>query len=255
MRQRGQDGPVETKTRVVVAMTGAPGGDVLIRRGARMSDRLHGELIGVHVHPPGATPEIDPNLEANRRLLTSLGGHLVQVAGEDVAAALVAFVRAENATQLVIGGSKQSRFDRVVHGSVVGRVLDISEGIDVHVIAALPQPESISSGRRAAPRWSPAPTGRRLSWLLAMLVAPTAVAVVRSTGGVVALPVEMLFLIVLVATIAWTGGKVPAIVGAVLGLGTRRSSQPPTAPARSAGPAGSSSSACPRSSPPAPSCS
>ena len=52
--------PWETRERVVVAITGAPGGDDVIRRAARMAARTHGELIGVHVRssdglrgPPG----------------------------------------------------------------------------------------------------------------------------------------------------------------------------------------------------------
>ena len=39
----------ETRERVVVAITGAPGSERLIRRAARLAQRAHGELIGVHV--------------------------------------------------------------------------------------------------------------------------------------------------------------------------------------------------------------
>ena len=39
----------ETRERVVVGITGAPGGDQLIRRAARMAGRVGGDLIGVHV--------------------------------------------------------------------------------------------------------------------------------------------------------------------------------------------------------------
>src|SRR3989440_2395418 len=52
--------PWETRERVLVAITGAPGGDDVIRRAARMAARTHGELIGVYVRsadglraPPG----------------------------------------------------------------------------------------------------------------------------------------------------------------------------------------------------------
>ena len=41
--------PWETRERVVVAVTGAPGGEHLIRRAARIAQRAHGELLGVHV--------------------------------------------------------------------------------------------------------------------------------------------------------------------------------------------------------------
>ena len=41
--------PWETRERVLVAITGAPGTEALIRRAARMAQRSHGELLGVHV--------------------------------------------------------------------------------------------------------------------------------------------------------------------------------------------------------------
>ncbi len=41
--------PWETRERIVVAVTGAPSGEHLIRRAARMATRSHAELLGVHV--------------------------------------------------------------------------------------------------------------------------------------------------------------------------------------------------------------
>src|SRR5215213_10041050 len=41
--------PWETRERVLVALTGAPGTEALVRRAARMAQRAHGELLGVHV--------------------------------------------------------------------------------------------------------------------------------------------------------------------------------------------------------------
>src|ERR1700716_613449 len=41
--------PWETRERVVVALTGSPHGERLIRRAARMAARTRAELVGVHV--------------------------------------------------------------------------------------------------------------------------------------------------------------------------------------------------------------
>ena len=49
METHGIDATWETRERVVVAITGSPNGDVLIRRAARMAQRSRGELIGVHI--------------------------------------------------------------------------------------------------------------------------------------------------------------------------------------------------------------
>lgn len=213
---------IETKPRVVVAMTGAPGGDALVRRGARMAQRLRAELVGVHVQPSGQVASNDPNLDADRTTLANLGGRFAEIAGEDIAAALVAFARAENATQLIVGGTRRSRIHRLVHGSVVNRVLDCSTDIDVHVISALPEPGPVSDvGRDPVTAWRThrSPTGRRLAWFLTFLSGPAALAVAPSQVGGAALPVALLFFVVLVATIAWMGGRAPAATATVVGLG------------------------------------
>src|SRR5205807_8287695 len=117
-------GPWETKERVVVALTGAPSGDDLIRRAARMAMRTRGELLGVHVQsddglsgPPGG------GLDRQRRLLEELDGRYHEVVGSDVARALVQFAKAENATQLVLGASRRSRWAELARGSVITPVV------------------------------------------------------------------------------------------------------------------------------------
>lgn len=48
-RRHGITTPWETRERVVVAITGAADSEHLIRRAARMAQRSHGELLGVHI--------------------------------------------------------------------------------------------------------------------------------------------------------------------------------------------------------------
>ena len=50
-RRHGIDEPWETRERVLVALTGSPDGERLIRRAARMAQRMSGELVAVHVIP------------------------------------------------------------------------------------------------------------------------------------------------------------------------------------------------------------
>src|SRR5450631_407406 len=51
LEAHGIESTWETRERVVVALTGAPGAETLIRRAARMARRTKGDLIGVHVRP------------------------------------------------------------------------------------------------------------------------------------------------------------------------------------------------------------
>ena len=87
--------PWETRERVVVAITGAPSGDDVIRRAARMAARTHGELIGVHVRSSdGLRGPQGSELDDQRRLLDELGGEYREIAGADTSAALVQFAHA-----------------------------------------------------------------------------------------------------------------------------------------------------------------
>jgi two-component system sensor histidine kinase KdpD len=137
-KSQGITEPWETKERVVVALTGAPRGDHLLRRASRLALRLNGELIGVHVWAgDGVAHSSNPGLALQQRLLKELGGRYVEITGPDVAQALVQFTRAENATQLFLGATPQSRASELVHSSVINRIIRDGVPIDVHVIAGI----------------------------------------------------------------------------------------------------------------------
>ena len=69
-----------------MALTGAPGGDHVIRRAARMARRVKGDLVGVHVvSSDGLAKPSDGVMVRHRRLLEELGGTYHEVAGIDVA--------------------------------------------------------------------------------------------------------------------------------------------------------------------------
>ena len=95
----------EARERVVVALTGGPEGETLIRRAARIAARSSGgDLLAVYVTRSDGLTGADPAaLATQRRLTESLGGSYHQVVGDNVPEALLAFARAENATQLVLG--------------------------------------------------------------------------------------------------------------------------------------------------------
>ena len=148
--RHGISRPWETRERVVVALSGAPGADHLLRRASRIAQRAKGDLIGVHVVSDSGLSSDGPAVDvaAQRRLLEELGGEYRKVVGSDVAGALVELARAENATQIVLGASARSRWHELLHGSVINRVVRRSGPIDVHVISP---PASDEDGGTPAP--------------------------------------------------------------------------------------------------------
>ena len=127
----------DTAERIMVAVTAAAGTDALLRRAARMAARVKGDLSVVHVSS-GETAERDRRtLAALRQLSADLGAEWHEIHHDDPAAGLTEFARTHHVTQIVIGSTLRSRWQRWTGGSVIAKVLQAAgdAGIDVHVIA------------------------------------------------------------------------------------------------------------------------
>jgi two-component system sensor histidine kinase KdpD len=211
--------PWETRERVVVAVTGAPTAGPLIRRAARIAQRTRSDLVGVHVRTDDGLAGPSDEVDEQRRLIEELGGTYHETAGNDVAAALVDFARAENATQLVLGASQRSRLAELVRGSVINRVVRLSGPIDVLVISRDPD-ESVERGVRPVRRHPAAlaPRRRLLGWLLAATGLIVLSTVLSHTREHVSLPSILLLYLLLVVLVATVGGLAPALATAVVGF-------------------------------------
>jgi two-component system sensor histidine kinase KdpD len=216
LEDHGITAPWETRERVVVALTGAPGGDVLIRRAARMARRRQGDLIGVHVRRTDGLAERSPELLAKHRaVLDDLGGTYQEVAASDVGEALVNVAKAERATQIVLGASRQSRWTHLLKGSVVNRVVQMSEAIDVHVISTEEEEEG---GGPTLVRWRAPAISRRRVWTalaVAAVLLPLLTLVLDVFADELSLASDLLFYLLVVMVVAAIGGFVPAVITAV----------------------------------------
>ncbi len=210
----------ETRERVVVALTGAPGGDVLIRRAARMARRAQGDLLGVYVRPSdGLASQSGALLDQHRRLLVDVGGTYQEATADDIADGLVQLARAERATQLVMGASRSSRWNDVVHGSVTSKVLRAARDIDVHVISTAASEERPAIGRRRMARATGISRRReRASLLLAAVGLPALTLLLNNVYEDLGLTSVLLLYLLLVVGVAALGGFVPAFVAAVAGF-------------------------------------
>ena len=129
-------GTWETRERVLVALTGGPEGDTLIRRATRIAARTTGaDLLALHVTRSDGLTDTDPaTLSRQRALVESLGGTYHQVIGDDIPTALLTFARAENATQLVLGASRRGRLAQLLAAGTGVRTTAQSGSIDVHLV-------------------------------------------------------------------------------------------------------------------------
>ena len=136
----GDPGSGQARERVVVALSGGPEGQTLIRRAARIAARSGGDLLAVHAARPGRPAGSGRAvLAAQRRLAESLGGTYHQLADRDIPAALLAFAHAHNATQLVLGATPRTWLTTLrPAASIRSRVIRRGGGLDVHIVTCTP---------------------------------------------------------------------------------------------------------------------
>jgi len=217
--RHGIKSPWETRERVIVAITGAPESEQLIRRAARIAQRTHGELFGVHVRTDTGLAEMPSERIAHyRKLLEELGGEFREVTGSDIAAALIDLARSENATQIVLGATRRSRWQEWTQGSVINRVIRLSGPIDVHVISADESEERPTAPRLPVPRFVLSPLPRRrqaIGWVVAALGLPLQTLVLAQLRDELGLPSVLLLYLVFVVGVAAIGGVFPALAAAV----------------------------------------
>ncbi|MGV9745581.1 DUF4118 domain-containing protein [Rhodococcus zopfii] len=201
----------ETRERVVVAVTGGPESDTLVRRASRIAAKASAELLVVHVvRGDGLAGVAAPQMGSVRALATSLGASMHSVVGDDVPGALLDFAREVNATQLVIGTSRRSRWARIVDEGIGAAVVRESGKIDVHMVThehtAAP-PRVALGGRR----------DRRVqSWIAAFLIPLGATALLAGIDRVTGVAGQNALFFVVVLAVALFGGIGPAIVAALL---------------------------------------
>lgn len=215
--EQGINSKWEARERVVVALTGGPEGETLIRRGARIAARSSGgELLAVHVAGQDGLRESHPEaLTQQRALVEKLGGSFHQIVGDNIPDTLVDFARGSNATQLVIGVSRRSRLLALLTGPGIGQtVIRASGDIDVHIVTH----QAAGTHQIVLPRARGALSIRRLmtGFVLALVLGPLAtltLSVIRSPD---ALTTETLTFQLLTIVVALVGGIWPALFAAVL---------------------------------------
>jgi two-component system sensor histidine kinase KdpD len=206
-----------TPERVLVALTGDPEAEHVLRRASHIASTVHAELVGVYVRVPTDKVESEPSwLAGQRRLLTEIGGHYTELAGVDVAMTVLEFARSEGAGQLVLGATRRSRRDELLHGSVINKAIHSAGSIEVHVIPARNPARSAKRTKRigrSSPRRVVFPAQRRVAaWVAAVLlpvILTTGLLPVRSSLQLAGM---LLCNLLAVVGVALLGGSRPAML-------------------------------------------
>jgi two-component system, OmpR family, sensor histidine kinase KdpD len=130
--QEGSAPDVRERVLVCVSRPGELSED-LIRRGARIAQRGHGDLLVVHVREGEGAG--DPRwLEETEALVKDVGGTFDVLDSESPVEAVLGYAYRQGVTQVVVGESERSWWRELMRGTFVTRLIRDAENLDIHVI-------------------------------------------------------------------------------------------------------------------------
>lgn len=152
--KQGLIGPSGASERILVSVQYHWNGSILIRRGEQIAKRLGGDLFVVCFRPLNKklSKEEATFKRSIKKLVDKIGGHFEELplTRGDVAEGIVNYATEKNVTRIVMGQSKRTRFEEIIHGSVINKILRKSRNIDVFIVADRTEED----GRRVIPaKW------------------------------------------------------------------------------------------------------
>jgi two-component system sensor histidine kinase KdpD len=98
---------------------------------------MQGTFSTVHVAVPGAAPSKEEQalLDEAYALTRNLGGQVVELYGDSVAAEIIKHVNETGTTLIAMGQSARSRLEEILRGSIINRIMRDTRNIDIVVVA------------------------------------------------------------------------------------------------------------------------
>ena len=136
-RAEADQHPVSATDRVMVGLSSrSPDAPALLRKAARIADRLNAPWYAVYIQIPAE--DITRIDAATQRMISNhlelaqqLGGVPMTFRGSDVASTILAFAREYAIKIIVVGKTRQPWYKRLMGRSILERLERDSEGIDI----------------------------------------------------------------------------------------------------------------------------
>ncbi|AXN41459.1 histidine kinase [Peribacillus butanolivorans] len=137
--EEGLLGPSGASERILVCVQYHWNGSILIRRGDQIAKRLGGELLIVSFVPTQRklSKEEEMFKRSMQKLINKLNGKFEEltIKGEEIAEEIVEYAMQHYVTRIILGHSKRTRWEEIIHGSIVNRILRKTKNIDVFIVA------------------------------------------------------------------------------------------------------------------------
>lgn len=120
-----------TQERILVCLTPKANAVRMIERARIVRDRFHGELFAIYVGQRDLSADDQIALEQNLGLARQAGAEVKLLEGEDAVATILHFSRQHGITQIFIGHSLSDTWKSRLSRSIVDRLLQQAEGMDL----------------------------------------------------------------------------------------------------------------------------
>ncbi len=219
MRAHAIPGPWPAGERLLVCVSEDTRSAGLVRYTKRLADRLHAPWTAIYIETTRSqsVTEVERDRIADTlRLAEKLQGEAITIPGRNIAEELLAFARANNVTQIVVGKSERTRWFELINGSVVHDLVRGSGNITVHVIAGEhligdPIPKKTVK-TRPQDGWNPFPY---IATVAAVALALAFAYVLQPLIGIAS--ADLVFLVAVIG-IAYRYGLWPSMAAAVLSM-------------------------------------
>ena len=208
-------GPWPAGERLLVCISASPLSEKLIRAARRLAGEMNAEWFALNVETLASarlSVAQRDRLAANLHLAESLGAKTISLPGNSVVEVVIEYARTHNVTKIIAGKPLRPRWQELVKGSLVDRLIRESGSIDVFVISS--SAES-STPTKTQPAGQPPPWRRYLAaaaLVLGATVLSQFLAVVLTPANLV-----MIYLLAVVVAAVYLG-RGPAILASIFSV-------------------------------------
>ncbi|MGI6070372.1 MAG: DUF4118 domain-containing protein [Blautia sp.] len=136
-RKSQNKGAAKTNEHVLICLSPSPSNAKVIRTAARFAEDMHGRFTALFVETPSSksmSAENQRRLQGNLRLAEQLGAKIATVYGDDAAVQIAEYAKAGGVTKVVIGHSHQKYGRLLGRKSLVDRLMQLAENLDIYII-------------------------------------------------------------------------------------------------------------------------
>jgi two-component system sensor histidine kinase KdpD len=130
-----------TGDRILVCLSPTESSMRLLRRGWRIAQRLQGDLVAVYVAVHVPSEHEQAVLRNDFALAQKLDIPVVTLQG-DVAGEVIRYAREHEVTQIVMGHSSRSRWQKLWKGDIIGRLVRELRTVDILIVTEPLEPSS-----------------------------------------------------------------------------------------------------------------